>query len=217
MDNFSTPKAATLPPSFLMTPPHSSVYLSPPPQLILVSSFITPPKEEPNLYGDIVSMLHKSGCPHLSKAIFSHLQPADLASCMCTNRTWRMLIQESTNLLESVGQYQLKQRENVENLYNQTFRTSHYAPLTDLTNYPSSSSKPITIPDEPQMSCNSYSPVNVDNRSLLCSNCNCIFCTGCLQSVHTTDFSSHLGSRKIPCCSEAVAGSKTSKRRLKRL
>ena len=161
-------------------------------------------------------MLHKSGCPHIVSAISSYLQPEDLASCMCTNRTWRMSIQDNNDLLKSVKQYQVKKRENIENLYNQASRSNHHAPLTGLTNFTSPSSRPFPILDEPYTSHTSYF-FKEDNRSLMCSNCGSIICSGCLQMTNTTDFSRSLGSRKRSWCSENIAGMKRSKRRLKRL
>lgn len=232
MDNLSTPKSVNLQPSFFLTPPDSSerensfdcersaCLLPPPPQPIFLSSILTPPKETPYPNEDVVSKLYESGYPRLSATVFNFLQPGDLASCVSVCRTWKKIIRNNKTLIDSVRQHRKQQRTNSENTHKQPSLSLQTGPLIDHTNYlplPSPTHpSPITVPSRSHRPCpNCSSPARVEENNAVCSKCNLTSCTECLQLAHTGECSERLSSTKKT--STIVAGTKKSKRRLKRL
>lgn len=231
MDKFCTPKSMAASSVFL-TPPASlekedqdqSLKLSPlfPPFLTL----FTPPNDvysQEVTERDFLKIL-RPGFPHIVKKILHYLSPVDLSMCLRVSHAWRDAIMGDTELLEAIRRYRKEQKKNAENL-NKTDhqRPTRLGPLTNIKNIPSE--PPLSPPTNATSSTGSHlrpcpncqSPArSVEKNRALCNHCHYDFCLLCFRDKHIGECNGQR-SPKRPAKSTAIAGTKKSRKRLKRL
>ena len=214
MAMFSTPKQTPpmMQPSVLFTPPFSSskpLFSSPiirmkfsPPQPLPFSS---PAATPPPVQKDIPSELYLGGYPMVAEKVFSYLSGADLSNCLQVCKTWTQQVSSNSHFMAQVKTYRRQCKENAENLHKSQMEQPLVAPLHR---------KPLAsiIPNKKDPVCCMSVPHST--RSF----------------IQTVDFSwphhfefSHgeectvSRSLKRPRESEAICGTKKSKKRLRRL
>lgn len=165
--------------------------------------------------------------PHIVQKILDYLTGPDLVGCLSVSRTWRAVIKERSVLMQIVSEYQKRRKENAENL-NKTVServTRLVRPfLTDLSNHriPNPSLTPLvqgtsTITGDRLRPCpNCQSPAKkMEQNRALCNHCEYNFCIVCLRENHKGECRG--SSPKRSSSSIAVAGTKKSRKRLRRL
>ena len=234
MAGYLTPKSMAASSVFL-TPPNSlekeddelSVPLSPLP----FPSLFTPPhdahSQEDTSRDDFIA-LWRLRFPLIVQKILDHLTGPDLVECLSVSRTWRSTIKARPGLMQIVSEYQKGRKENAENL-NKTAvseretRSRVRPSLTDLSNrLPNPPLTPLvqgtsTITGDRLRPCpNCQSPAKrMDQNRALCDHCEYNFCMICLRENHKGECRG--SSPKRSFSSIAVAGTKKSRKRLKRL
>ena len=207
MAMFSTPKQAHLmmQPSTLLTPPFSSskplfyspimrMQFSPALPLPFPSPPVTPTSDQwsptPPEQKDIPSELYFGGYPIVAERVFSYLTGTDLSICLQVCRTWNQQVSSNSHFMIQVKSYRRQCKENAENLYN---HQSEEPLVTSLQRRPLTS----ILPNKRAPVCSKPVPPEVD------------FSLCCL----------HVGecSPKWSRESEAICGTKKSKKRLRRL
>lgn len=143
---------------------------------------------------DFLSSL-RNRFPHVLDKVLNYLTPPDLIKCLRICRSWRQIVLSCPRLVVSINQHRVECKTNAENIYkkDRTTRSEHQGPMVNLTN--------ITT----QKRLSDRADTNTDATQIpSCSHA---------HIAQTGD----TGSRKRPVDSNTVAGSKKSKKRLRRL
>ena len=240
MSEFSTPKTM-YPSSAFMTPPDSNVKdtrthalanISP----IPVFSLISPLNERLSSPQDAVDFISSFYLRfnHISHHIISYLSPPDFISCLSVCRRWREAILSSKVYINKIKDYKKQLKENKENHPSMAnLQQSIRKPLTNLpTNVTPFNthtgdivnkhlSKLIT-PEQgtslrPCPQCSSPAK-RINQDRALCNVCQFDFCCRCFKKSHQPSICSGSTSPKRRSeITHSIAGSKNSKKRLKRL
>ena len=188
--------------SVLMTPSstmpvvYSPRVLSP---LSLLSPTATPKSPltpSPPAYKDILSTLYLGGVPQVAERIISHLNPADICSSQQVCTTWKQLVSSDANFMTKVNTYHRQCKEDAENLHKT---------------------------EEPMET--TASPVKRRPLAAFTPNTQTRFQTTkttsptpkCIKPWHEGEISGRVSQSKRPRQSEAICGTKKSKKRLRRL
>ena len=214
MAMFSTPKQAppTMQPSVLFTPPFSSskplfyspimrMQFSPALPLPFPSPAATPTPEQK----DIPSELYLGGYPMVSEKVFSCLSGADLSNCLQVCKTWNQQVSSNSHIMAQVKTHRTQCKENAENLHKGQTEQPLVAPLQrrPLGSILPNRKAPVCCTSAPHSTCSVIQKVN-------------------LHLQEHFEFS-HQGectvsrNLKRPRESEAICGTKKSKKRLRRL
>ena len=134
----STPKQAPpmMQPSVLFTPPFSSskplfyspimgMQFSPALPLPFPSAAATPTPEQK----DIPSELYLGGYPMVSEKVFSCLSGADLYNCLQVCKTWNQQVSSNSYFMAQVKTHRRQCKENAENLQKSQMEQLLVAPL----------------------------------------------------------------------------------------
>ena len=214
MAMFTTPKQAPpmMQPSVLFTPPFSSskplfyspimrMQFSPALPLPIASPAATSTPEQK----DIPSELYLGGYPMVSEKVFSCLSGADLSNCLQVCKTWNQQVSSNSHIMAQVKTHRRQCKENAENLHKGQMEQPLVAPLQrrPLSSILPNRKAPVCCTSAPHSTGSVIEKVN-------------------LHLQEHFDFS-HGGecsvsmSLKRPRESEAICGTKKSKKRLRRL
>ena len=214
MAMFSTPKQAPpmMQPSVLFTPPFSSskplfyspimrMQFSPALPLPIASPAATSTPEKK----DIPSELYLGGYPMVSEKVFSCLFGADLSNCLKVCKIWNQQVSSNSHFIVQVKTHRRQYKENAENLQKGQTEQPLVAPLQrrPLGTILPNRKAPVCCMSVPHSTCSVIQKVN-------------------LHLQEQFEFS-HRGectvsrSLKRPRESEAICGTKKSKKRLRRL
>ena len=212
MAMFSTPKQAPpmMQPSVLFTPPFSSsnpVFYSPimrmqfSPALPLPSPAATPTPEQK----DIPSELYLGGYPMVSEKVFSCLSGADLYNCLQVCKTWNQQVSSNSHIMAQVKTHRRQCKENAENLQKGQMGQPQVDPLQrrPLVSILPNRKAPVCCTSAPHSTCSVIQKANLHLKEHF------EFSHGGECTVSR--------SLKRPRESEAICGTKKSKKRLRRL
>ena len=210
MAMFSTPKQAPLmiqpftppfsPSKPLFYSPIMRMQFSPALPLPFPSPAATPPPEQK----DIPTELYLGGYAMVAEKVFSYLSGADLSNCLQVCTTWTQQISSNSHFMTQVTTHRRQCKENAENLYKSQMEQPLVAPLQriPLASLLPNKKAPVCCVSAPHSTC----PVQKVN-------------------LHWPDHSEFSPggdctvsrSLKRPRESEAICGTKKSKKRLRRL
>ena len=202
----------------IVTPKQTSVFMTPsstksalysprvlsPPSLCLLSPPETPKtslERSPSRSAckDIVSELYLGGQPLVAERIFSLLNPADLCSSLQVCTTWNHQVSCGAQFMNKISMYRRQYKEDAENLHKTeepmetTVSPNKRRPLTDFTP-------------------NTQSQFRTAKPAFPAS-----FTGMCIKPWHEGKNSGTVNPSKRPRQSEAICGTKKSKKRLRRL
>ena len=191
----------------LMTPKQSSVLMTPysPRVLSPLSLSAAMPKSPLNLVPshpackDILSTLYLGGVPHVAERIVAFLNPADLCSSQQVCTTWNHLVSSGAQLMSKVNSFRRQCKENAENLHK--------------TKEPMET----TVSPVKRIPLAAFTP-NTKSRFQTTKAASSVPFTGkCIKAWHEGESSGRVNPSKRPRQSEAICGTKKSKKRLRRL
>jgi len=193
-----------------MTPKHGHIHTKPlvySPRVLLplsLLSLVSMPKSPLNLppsppaCKDILSTLYL-GVPSVAERIISLLSPADLCSSQQVCTTWNHLVSSGAQFMDRVNNYRRQCKENAENLHKT--EEPMEATLFPVKRIPLAAITPNTV--SPFRTTNAASPTP--------------FTAKCIKPWHEGESSGRVNPSKRPRQSEAICGTKKSKKRLRRL
>jgi len=194
-----------------MTPKHGHIHTKPLvysprvlsplsllPSASMPKSPLNPPPSPPACK-NILSTLYLGGVPSVAERIISLLNPADLCSSHQVCITWNHLVSSSTQFMGKVNTYRRQCKENAENLHK--------------TEEPMDT----TVPPVKRIPLTAFTP-NTKSRFQTTKAVSSVPFTGkCIKPWHEGESSWRVNPSKRPRQSEAICGTKKSKKRLRRL
>ena len=176
---------------------------------------------------DILSELYLRGHLLVMDFILSLLSPADLSSSLQVSSTWNKIITSDTRLVELVAGFRRQRKENAENLQKLyiplTVTSAERRALSTIaTNVPTQVPKSVLVQNTrhlppqgkflPCPNCQS-SARQLNQRRAECAQCSFDYCLHCFKPWHAGD----CVKRTLERAGDSIAGTKKSKKRLRRL
>lgn len=191
---------------------------------------------------DVLARLYLEGHRLVLDEVLSYLSPADLASSLQVSRTWNELITSDARLAEMVAEHRRRRKENAENLGKPFAAPSSTAAVAApgenrraLSSIaanvlarpapaavPSSSSQPVVHHSSRREGGRTMLPCpncrgsarQLNLRRAECGKCAFDYCLHCFKPWHGGDCSKRSAEK---ASRDAIAGTKKSKKRLRRL
>ena len=200
MGKFVTPKQS----SVLMTPSSSKVAVYSP-RVLSPLSLLSPAatlkslSPSPPAHRDILSTLYLGGVPQVAETIISHLNAADLCRSQQVCTTWNHLVSSDAQFMNKVDAYHKQCKEDAENMHKteEPMETT----VSPVKRRPLAAFTPNTQTCFQTTKATSSTPFNGK----------------CIKPWHEGESSGRVSPSKRPRQSEAICGTKKSKKRLRRL
>ena len=154
---------------------------------------------------DIPSELYLGGYPMVAEKVFSCLSGADLSNCLQVCKTWNQLVSSNSHIMAQVKTHRRQYKENAENLHKGQMEQPLVAPLQrrPLGSVLPNRKAPVCCTSAPHSTCSVIQKANLHLQEQF-------------EFSHRGEYTVSR-SLKRPRESEAICGTKKSKKRLRRL